>query len=164
VAANVREALKEVAPNLPVTGIKTLSQQVDAALGRESLIAGVSSSFAVLALLLACIGLYGVVSYAVAGRTREIGVRMALGARRPNILAMVLREALLLALLGVGIGLAASMALAGAVSSQLYGLKPTDPYTMVGASLLLIVAAGLAGFMPAHRASRVDPMTTLRAE
>lgn len=164
VAANVREALNEVAPNLPVTGIKTLSQQVDAALGRESLIAGVSTSFAVLALLLACIGLYGVVSYAVAGRTKEIGVRMALGACRPNILTIVLREALMLALIGVGIGLATSMALAGAVSSQLYGLKPTDPYTMVGASLLLIAAAGLAGFMPAHRASRVDPMTTLRVE
>jgi predicted permease len=164
VAATVREALKQVAPNLPVTGIRTLSQQVSAALGREKLIAGISGSFAVLAVLLACIGLYGVVSHAVARRTKEIGVRMALGASQANILSMVMREALWLSAAGVVAGLLASVGLAGAVSSLLYGLKPTDPLTLSGAALLLAAAAALAGFLPALRASHVDPATTLQAE
>jgi predicted permease len=164
VAAAVREALRQVDPNLPVTGIKTLRQQVDEAVSRERLIAGLAGLFAVLALLLACIGLYGVLAYAVKRRTREIGVRMAVGARRADILKMVLREAFLLTLCGVGIGVAASLAVSGAVSAQLYGLKATDPGAIAGASLVLVAAAGLAGFLPAYSASRVNPMTTLRAE
>lgn len=164
VATAVRQALRQVDPNLPVTAIKTLTRQVDESLIRERLIAGLSSFFAMLALLLACIGLFGVLAYAVTRRTREIGVRMAVGARQQDIMAMVLREALLLALAGLGIGLVSSVVLAGAVSSQLYGLKATDPHTMICASLLLLVAAALAGFMPAHKASQVDPMTSLRVE
>jgi ABC-type antimicrobial peptide transport system permease subunit len=128
------------------------------------LIAGISGSFAVLAVLLACIGLYGVVSHAVARRTKEIGVRMALGASQANILSMVMREALWLSAAGVVAGLLASVGLAGAVSSLLYGLKPTDPLTLSGAALLLAAAAALAGFLPALRASHVDPATTLQAE
>ena len=163
-ATSVREVLKQVDPNLPVTSIKTLSQQIGAALGRERLIAGISSSFAVLALVLACIGLYGVVSYAVAGRTKEIAVRMALGATQSHILSMVMREALLLAAVGVTVGLLASMSLARSVSSLLYGLKATDPLTLTGAALLLTAAAALAAFQPAQRALRVDPARTLQAE
>lgn len=117
----MREALRQVDPNLPVTAIKSLSQQVDETLNRERLIAGLSSFFAILALLLACIGLFGVLAHAVTRRTRESGIRMAVGARQQSILTMVLREALTLALAGVGIGLAASFALTGIVSSQLYG-------------------------------------------
>jgi len=163
-AAAVREAVKQVDPNLPVTSIKTLSHQVGAALGRERLIAGVSSSFAVLALLLAGIGLYGVVNYAVACRTKEIGVRMALGASRSHILSMIMREALLLAAVGVVIGLLASVSLARSVSSLLFGLKATDPLTLIGAAMLLSLAAALAAFQPARRASCVDPARILQAE
>lgn len=163
-AGAVHQALHEVDKNLPVTGIKTLRRQVEGSLNRERLVASLSSFFGLLALLLACLGLYGVLAYAVSCRFREIGIRMALGACQANVLRMVLREAFCLVLIGAGIGLLAALAVSRFVSSQLYGLKPSDPLTMVTATLVLTAAAALAGYLPARRASRVDPMATLRAE
>lgn len=164
VAATVRQALREVDKNLPVTGVKTLSRQIDESLTRERLVASLSSFFGLLALLLACLGLYGVLAHVVVRRSREIGIRMAVGAQQANVLSMMLREALFLVVLGAGIGLPVALGVSHLVSSQLYGLKPFDPPTMVVATLVLTAAAALASYLPARRASRLDPMDTLRAE
>jgi ABC-type antimicrobial peptide transport system permease subunit len=128
------------------------------------MLAELSGVFGVLALVLACVGLYGTMSYAVARRTSEIGIRIALGARRGEMLWMVLRETLLLVALGVTIGLAASMVATRFLQDYLFGLKPTDPVTIGAAAMMLAVIAVLAGYLPARRAARVDPMTALRYE
>jgi ABC-type antimicrobial peptide transport system permease subunit len=120
--------------------------------------------FGLLALLLACIGLYGVLSYTVMRRTSEIGIRMALGAQRGHVLWRVMREALALVLIGVGIGLLASLGAARMASALLFGLKPNDPLTVTSAALLLTAVAALAGYLPARTAARVDPMVALRCE
>jgi putative ABC transport system permease protein len=114
--------------------------------------------------MLGTLGLYGVLSYAVAQRTNEIGVRMALGAQRGNVIWLVLREALALVVAGVGIGLLASLAATRTASTVLYGLEPNDPPTIAAATLLLLAVAALAGYLPARRAARVDPMAALREE
>jgi ABC-type antimicrobial peptide transport system permease subunit len=118
----------------------------------------------VLALVLACIGLYGIMSYAVARRTNEIGIRMALGAERRGILRMVLGEALLLAAIGVVIGLPFTWAATRSIASTLYGLKATDPLTSLAATLLMAAVAVCAGYLPARRATKVDPIVALRYE
>lgn len=164
VGAAVREAVRQVDRNLPVAGIRTLTRQVDEMLSRERLVAGLSGFFAMLALLLACIGLGGVLAYAVTRRAREIGIRLAVGARRADILSMILREALLLAAIGVAIGLVASLGLTVVLSSQLYGVRAADPRTLAAAALLLGAVAVLAALWPARRAAGVDPIRTLRAE
>ena len=168
VAQDVRRALTEIDSKLPVIRVTTLSERVDGSLNQERLIAQLSSFFGGLALLLACVGLYGIMSYAVARRTSEIGIRMALGAQRGNILGMVLRETLLLVLIGLALGIPAALAatrLAGSlISSLLFKLKAADPVTITIATLVMIVIALLAGYLPARRASRVDPMVALRYE
>jgi macrolide transport system ATP-binding/permease protein len=163
-ASAVREAIRQVDRNLPVTSIRPLTRHVEDALRSERLIAGLSTFFAGLALLLACIGVYGLLAHLVARRTRDIGVRMAIGADAGRIVRMVLREAGILALIGAAIGLAASFALTRLIVSQLHGLKPHDPWTLAGAAALLLIAAGVAAFIPARRASLVDPITVLRTE
>jgi predicted permease len=163
-AAAVRQALQEVDPKLPVVEVTTLGEQVDASLVPERLIATISGFFGFLALLLSCVGLYGLMSYAVARRTAEIGIRMALGARPGNVLWMVLREALLLALVGVATGLPAALAATRLIESLLFGLTPADPTTVSLATLLMIAVAASASYLPARRASRVDPMVALRYE
>jgi predicted permease len=163
-ASTIRAAIQETDRNLPVTSIKTLEKQIADGLTRENLTAGVSSFFAALALALACIGVYGVLAYAVAKRGREIGIRMAIGARKGMILRMVLREVLLLSLAGIAIGLVAAVFTSNAIAAQLYGLKATDTRTLAGVALVLAACAALAGLLPALRASRVDPMVTLRAD
>jgi predicted permease len=164
VATSVRQILNDVDKNLPVLNITTLSDQVDRSLNQERLIAKLSGFFGLLALLLACVGLYGLMAYAVARRTNEIGIRIALGALRGDILWLVLRETILLVLVGLTIGLPAALAATRLISSMLFGLTPTDPVTISMATFLLVAVAAFAGYLPARRASRVDPMVALRYE
>jgi len=160
----IRASVQETDRNLPVTSIKTLEKQIAEGLTRENLTAGVSSFFAGLALVLACIGVYGVLAYAVARRGREIGIRMAIGARKDMILRMVLREAMLLCAPGITVGLAAAVLASNLIASQLFGLAATDLRTLAAVSLVLAASGALAALLPAMRASRVDPMVTLRAD
>ena len=160
----VRQAFHEVNRNLPIDEVVSLSQQIDRSLVQQKLVARLASFFGVLALLLACVGLYGVLSYTVARRTNEIGIRMALGAQRRDVVWLVLREALTLVVIGVVMGLAASFAATQTASSLLFDLKPNDPLTIKLATLLLLIVAALAGYLPLRRASRVDPMAALRDE
>jgi predicted permease len=165
---SVREAVASVDRNVPLFTVTTVMEQSDELLMYERLFAKLTSFFGLLALLLACIGLYGILSYAVARRTPEIGIRMALGAQRADVLRMVLREVSLLVIAGVAIGVPASLAatrLASSIISELlYGLKGNDGVTIAAAVLVLIVVCLGAGFLPARRATRVDPVTALRYE
>jgi len=128
------------------------------------LFARLTGLFSLLSLLLACVGLYGIMSYAVTRRTREIGIRMALGAERRDILIKVLRETLFTVIIGVAIGIPAALAATHVIKSQLFGLTATDPATVAGATLILVLTAAIAGYIPARRASRVDPTIALREE
>jgi ABC-type antimicrobial peptide transport system permease subunit len=164
IVPHVRGAIREVNDRLPIDYVWTLSDQVDRSLVQQKLVARLSSFFGLVALLLACIGLYGILSYAVARRTNEIGIRMALGATRGDVVWLVLREALALVAVGVVVGLLAAFAGARTVTSLLYGLQATDPVTIGAATLLLVAVAALAGCLPARRATRVDPLVALRDE
>jgi ABC-type antimicrobial peptide transport system permease subunit len=164
IIAEVHHAIGEVDRSLPVSYQNTLTQQVDQSIGSQALIAQLSTFFGLLAVLLACIGMYGLMSYAVTRRTNEIGIRMALGAKRSEVLWMVMRESLILLGLGFVAGLPAALAADRLVSKMLFGLRPTDPLSLAGAALLLLAFALLAGFLPARRASQVDPMVALRYE
>jgi predicted permease len=160
----MREAVARVDPSLPVTDLKTMNRQIDESLYTERMVAALSVAFGGLATLLAAVGLYGVLSYTVAARTREIGIRVALGAERKGVLLLVLKEVALLMVLGVAIGLPASLIAGRLIETELYGLSGRDPVAMVLATLLLFATAALAGYIPAARASRVDPMVALRYE
>jgi predicted permease len=163
-AATIQRLVREIDPQLQVVELRTMTDVVDKSLMQERFIAQTAGAFSLFALLLACVGLYGVMSYAVARRTNEIGIRMALGALPANIVGIVMREVMLLVVLGVGIGLAAAKAATRLVSTLLFGLTPTDPLTIALATLLMIGVAALAGYLPARRASRIDPMVALRCE
>jgi predicted permease len=164
----IRQAVRSIDSRLPLFDVRTQTQQIDELLLQERLFARLTGFFGALALILVCVGLYGIMSYAVARRTNEIGIRMALGARRWNILGMVLHEVLLLVGIGVALGIAMSFAMArlaeAAVSGLLFGLKITDAAVFVIATVVLVAVATLAGWAPARRASRVDPMVALRYE
>jgi predicted permease len=160
----VRAKVRELDPNLPVYSMRTTQEQIDNSLTTERLIATLSAVFGFLATLLATIGLYGVMAYTVARRTREIGIRMALGALQGNVIWMILREVFLLVGLGMVAGFFASLALTRLLRSQLYGLTPHDPATLVCAVAGLTLIACAAGYIPALRASRVDPIRALRYE
>ena len=164
VAEAVRREITSVDKTLSVTKLNTLVDLVDDSLVRDRLIATLSSFFGALALVLASIGLYGVMSFAVARRTNEIGVRIALGAPRGNVIWLVLRETLILVAIGISIGLPVALAASRVISSRLFGLSPNDPLTIVVAALVLAMVASLAGFIPARRASHVDPVVALRYE
>ena len=151
-------------PELPIENLKTMPQQVRENVFLDRMISTLSAAFAGLATVLAAIGLYGVLAYTVAQRTREIGVRMALGADRGTVRGMVLGQVLRMIALGVVIGIAAALGLGRAAQSLLFGLQGHDPLVIVGATLLLAAFALVAGYIPAHRASRVDPMNALRYE
>jgi len=163
-AGAVRGAVESIDKDLPLIEVRTQQQQIDAAVAPERSFASVTSGFGVLAVLLASIGVYGVIAAGVARRINEIGVRMALGARAVQVLRMVMGETLGLAFVGIGTGLCAALLLTRFLSSRLFGLKPTDPLTLVTAGLLLLAAAMLAGWAPARRASRIQPVQALRHE
>ena len=160
----VRQVVQRLDPNLPIFDMKTMEAQVDESLFIERLVASLSLLFGALATVLAAVGLYGVMSYTVSRRTREIGIRMALGAARTSVLWMVLREVATMAAAGIVLGLPVAIGLSRFVQSQLYGLSPTDPMTLAVATVILGSVAMFAGYVPARRATRVDPMLALRYE
>jgi predicted permease len=160
----VRQIVHQTSPTVPVSDVTTQMRLIDQTISQERTFAGLCGCFAVLALLIACIGLFGSVAYAVARRTGEIGIRMALGAQNRRIVWMVLREVVTLAALGLGIGLTVSYGLTRFVASFLFGVKPHDPLTLSVSVLVLAAAAILAGYAPARRASRIDPVDALRHE
>jgi predicted permease len=160
----VREVLRQLDPNLPISGTRTLETQVAYSLRNDRLVAMLSSVFGGLATLLAVIGLYGVMAYTVSRRTREIGIRMALGARMGHIGWLVIREVVTIVAIGMAIGLPAAWWLGRYVSAQLYGVQATDPITVIAATTLLTIVALLAGLIPSARAARVSPTTALRYE
>ena len=164
VVASARQRVQRLDPNMPLYNVRTLEHRVADSLLVERLVASLSAAFGLLATLLACIGLYGVLAYSVARRSREIGVRMALGAGAGDVLRLVLGEAVWLLGVGVAVGLPVALGLAHAVKSQLFGVHFADPPTLVAAALGLALATGLAGYLPARRASRIDPLAALRYE
>ncbi|HEY6290775.1 MAG TPA: ABC transporter permease [Terriglobia bacterium] len=163
-AAGLRRAVASVDPNEPVSGIETMDDVVQKLVVPRRFKLVLLGSFALLALALGAIGLYGVISYAVTERTHEIGVRVALGAERSDVLKLVIGQGFKLSLMGVGLGIAGALTLTRYLSSLLYGVKPTDPFTLVAVSLILVAVALLASYVPARRAARVDPMVALRHE
>jgi predicted permease len=161
--AAIRAEIQALDRSLPAT-IRPFSDLIDKNLERERLVATLSGFFAGLALLIMSIGLYGVIAHGVQRRTREIGIRMSIGARRADVLWMVLRECLGLVVLGVAVGVPLSFWLLRAVASQLFGVTAGDPSTIAAATIVLVAVAVLAGYLPARRASRVDPLVALRQE
>ena len=149
---------------IPLYEVQPYANVIGAAYGQQNLLASLTSLFGVLGLLLAAVGLYGVTAYSVEQRTSEIGVRIALGADRRSVLGMVLRGALSPVGIGLALGIPAAIAAGRLIASQLFEVRPFDPLILSGAALLLILAAMIAGIIPAARATRVDPMTVLRAE
>ena len=163
-AAAVRRIVREADSRIPISSLLTQDRQIEQTIGQERTFAMLCTCFAVLAALIAFVGLYGLMAYSVARRTNEIGIRMALGAERRRLMWMVLREVLAMALLGLALGLPAALAATRLVESFLFHMKPNDPVALAAASAALLAAALLAGYGPAWRASRVDPWTALRDE
>ena len=163
-SAEVRAAIAQVNDKLPIGKITSLRLQTDEALNQEKLIAQLVSFFGLLGLLLSCVGLYGIMAHAVVRRTNEIGIRMALGAERRNIIWMVLKESLLLVAIGLAVGIPAAWGAAHLIASQLFGVNPTDPLTLFTAVVSLTLVAASAGYLPARKASRVNPLIALRYE
>jgi predicted permease len=168
VVQRVREEVAAIDPAMPMFDVHTLEEEMNAALVQQRLIAMLSTLFGALALLLACVGLYGLLSFTLVQRTSEMGIRMALGARRRDVVWLVLSDALLLVLMGIAIGVPAALAVARLAANQisglLFGLNPADPAILVVAALVLGSVAAIAAYLPARRASRVDPMVVLRME
>jgi len=158
----VRRTLRDVNTNISVDEVTNLLEYVSRSLVQQKLVALLAGFFGLLALLLACVGLYGVLSYSVARRRNEIGIRMALGATTLDVLKLVIRNGMMLTLIGLALGLPGAFALTRLVSTILFGVTSTDVATFVGVSLTLIVVALIACYIPARRATRVDPLTALR--
>jgi predicted permease len=160
----VRTAMRDVDPTLPIQRFTTQTDQIANRFAQERLFATAYTAFGALALVLACIGLFGLMSYNVARRTNEIGIRMALGAQRATVVTMVMKESLLLVGIGVALGLGAALWAGKFVQSVLYGLSATDAFTITGAIVLILLVSALAGYLPARRASKVDPMVALHQQ
>jgi predicted permease len=160
----VREAVRQIDPNLPVTDVSTQIEQVERRFVQEKLFAQAYTLFGGLALLVASVGLFGLMSYSVSRRTNEIGIRMALGAQRQDVLRLVMRESMTLVAIGVVTGLAIALGASRFVATLLFGLPPTDVSTIAAAMTVMLLVSGLAGYLPARRASRVDPMVALHYE
>jgi predicted permease len=164
ITTSLRRAVQSVDRNLPLTDVRTQEEQIDELLRNEHVFAELTAGFGIVALMLACIGIYGLMAYAVSRRTNEIGIRMALGARAEQVLGMVLREAVWMTAAGVVVGLGCALAVGRLIASQLYGLKAWDPVTLSGAALLLVAVALGASWVPARRAAAVDPSKALREQ
>jgi len=162
--AEVKRALANVDPNLVMNGVQRYSELIRADFAQQNMIASLTWLFGAIGLVLAAVGLYGVTAYGVEQRTREIGVRMALGADRGSVLVMVLREAFWLLGIGLALGIPAAIGAGHLIASQLFGVRPWDPLMLSGATLLLSLSALIAAVIPARRATRVDPMVALRYE
>ena len=160
----VRQIVHQTSARVPITEINTQARQIDQTISQERTFADLCTGFALLALLIACVGLYGAMAYAVARRTAEIGIRMALGAARRGIMWMVLREVCALAAVGLAVGLFGAWETTHFVEAFLFGAKPGDPLAISVSVALLAAAALAAGYTPAWRASRIDPATALRHE
>jgi predicted permease len=163
-AAAARSAVRSVSTDVVVRYVRTMDQQVNASLVRERLLATLSSGFAVLALLLATVGLYGVLSYNVSRRTKEIGIRIAIGAPTGHVLWGILREALVVSIIGIALGMVASLYTTRYVADLIYGLSPRDPITMAAVGATLLITALISALLPARRAATIDPMRAIRAE
>jgi putative ABC transport system permease protein len=164
VATAVRQAVQSLERNLPITNIRTMSELIGNSLYAARMGAMLIAGFGMLALLLAAVGLYGVMAYAVSQRTREIGIRMALGARTTDVLRLVLREGMTLVAIGAALGLIGALLFTRLLVSFLYGISPVDATTFVLTAIVLSVVAFVANFIPARRAMKVDPMVALRYE
>jgi putative ABC transport system permease protein len=164
IPVELREQVQSVDAELPVFGALTLDEMVSTSLSERRFSMEMVGLFALTALLLAGLGIYGVISYIVRERTQEIGIRMALGAQRANIMQMVLRQGLRLAIAGAAVGLVCALIVSHLMAGLLYGVRPTDPLTFAGVALLLVGVAMLACYVPARRAIRVDPLIALRYE
>jgi putative ABC transport system permease protein len=162
--ASLQRVVSETFNGVRVRNLKTMEEVVNASVHQERVVAQLGGFFSIFALALACLGLYGVLSFAVVQRTREIGVRVALGAQRRNILSLVVGQGVRLAVVGAVLGIAGAFAATRLVSSLLFGVTATDPVTFAGVSLLLVMVAVLASWLPARRATKVDPMEALRYE
>jgi macrolide transport system ATP-binding/permease protein len=160
----VREIVRQADALVPLAEVKTQVAEIDQTINQEIVFAELCTGFAILALVIACVGLYGTVSYNVARRTGEIGIRMALGARRGNVVGMILRQVIAMAVLGLAIGVPVAFGASKLVDSFLFGMKANDPLAVGAAAAILLGAAALAGYGPARRASRIDPMVALRHE
>jgi putative ABC transport system permease protein len=164
IATALRSVIRDVDPNLPIDRIETMDKLVATSVAEPRFRGAVLTVFATAALLLVASGILGVLAYAVARRTREIGVRMALGAQRVDVLRLVMGHALRMTLAGVALGLAGSIGLTRVLTRYLYEVRPTDLLSLAAASVLLLAVALVAIYLPARRAIRVDPLTALRAE
>jgi ABC-type antimicrobial peptide transport system permease subunit len=160
----VRKIVREVDSNLPIFGLRTEQEQIDDLLMIERVLARLSVLFGLLALILTCVGLYGLLAYDVTQRTREIGIRIAMGARPRTVQGAMLRGTLALVATGIAMGILCALLGSRALTTILYGVKPDDPGTIVGVGILLLVVSAAAAYFPSRRASRIDPMAALRSD
>jgi putative ABC transport system permease protein len=164
IAEAARAQVAAVDPNLPLSNVSTLDAVVAQSISQERFYLTLLTIFAAVALVLAAIGIFGVLSYAVAQRTREIGIRMALGAPERTVITLIVRQAMILVASGVALGTVAALLLSETMTRMLFSIKPTDPVTFVSVAGVLIAVALFASYLPARRATRVDPIVALRAE
>jgi ABC-type antimicrobial peptide transport system permease subunit len=160
----IREMVHQTDERVPLSEVRTQAAQIDQTINQEIVFARLCTAFAILALVIACVGLYGTISYNVARRTGEIGIRMALGARRGGVVLMILRQVFVLAAVALAIGVPAAFGTSRFIESFLFGMKPNDPLALTLAVATLLFAAFLASYFPARKASRIDPMIALRHE
>jgi ABC-type antimicrobial peptide transport system permease subunit len=161
---SIREAVRRVQPDLPLTNVSTQTEQIEGRLEQERQLAQIYAAFAALALVVASVGLFGLISYSVTRRTKEMGIRVAIGAARKDVLWLVMRDSLILIAAGIALGLAGAIAARDLVASLLYGVTATDAVAFFVAIAVMVGVSALAGYLPARRAARVDPMVALRYE